>query len=452
MFGNSRLVLQIVVALALTIAASTTQAQWLPQWSTIWQLPEPFHGVAPLRVRVATDGAVFAAGGATSDGLSYVALSRFNPDGSFAWTREGTGYLVGGMALMDGDRVAITGRSDGVAANIYIRVYDTLTGDLAWQRDAVVGYTFADDRFDTEQLAIDMSGNLMVVATDDQDYVVIRFDANGNVLPTWRHAIGPSDGVQTYGIVGFPDGGAVVSGQGGFTHGGYITVRFDSQGNVVFTDIDLGGIANPLGPSFVALGADGNIVVASSPEGPSVPRAQVWKLSPTGARLWTKVLPDPDPWFSSMVTQELLLAANGDPLISVLAPTGSLRLVRLAAASGEVLWDVRAPIDVYPRDMALATNGRVLIGGYGVIAGDPNTYSRIVEFDANGDPCRIVAPDDPGYFVEVGGGSAGWRVLDTKPSVTGIGFDTLMSHYDADGPCTLSDQIFTDNFDGAILP
>jgi outer membrane protein assembly factor BamB len=444
-------ILNVVIALLPIMATFQAQAQWLPQWTTLWQHPEPFHAVGPLRVRVAADGAIFAVLDVTHHSLSHVVLSRFNPDGSFAWTREDRGYLLGGIAFLDGGLVAIAGSTDGITAPVYVRVYDALSGDLVWQRDAGDGLTFDTAGFGIQQLAIDTSGNLMVAATQNQDYVVLRFDSNGNALPTWRHTIGPLDGVTTHCIVALPDGGAVVSGQGGFLQGGYVTVRFDAQGNALFVDQELGDLGNPLGPSRLALDQEGDIFLAASPESQhGEPLAQVWKLSSNGTHLWTRTLPYPGDFLHSTIIGGFQLAANGDPLIVVDQLSGPFRLVRLAAETGEVVWDAHASISGTPTGLSVAPNGRVLIGGYDYVSIQGNTAPRMAEIDADGEPCRVLASDDQLGAIELAASTSGWSVLGTAPSVAGA--DAVMSRYDADGPCTLNDRIFESGFDANALP
>jgi hypothetical protein len=448
MFEARKAALELAIALMLAMAASAAKAQWQPVWTTPWEHPAPFHTAQPLRVRVAADGAMFAAVSVTN--LGQVTLSRFNADGSFAWLREETGDSLGGIAFMNGGRVALSARSGGAGGLARIRVYDGLTGAPVWQRDVADGQFILGNIFEVEQLAIDASGNLMVAVTDINDYVVVRFDADGNALPEWRHTISSVGDVAAQGIVGLADGGAVVSGQGESLGGGYVTVRFDAQGNAVFADVDLGGIANPLGPSFVALDPNGDIVVASSPEGThGVPQAQVWKLSPSGARVWTRVLPDPAPTFSSMLAQGLLLAANGDTIVSVSTPGRPFRLVRLDVATGDITQDVVAPIDGSPVSLALAPNGRVLVGGNDFLI-QGQAVPGMVEFDAGMAPCRVVAAGDPSGGIKVGAGGAEWSVLRSTASLAGAGADAFMSRYDVDGPCTLNDHVFVNGFDEGV--
>ncbi|MCB1576539.1 MAG: hypothetical protein KDI81_04135, partial [Xanthomonadales bacterium] len=68
--------------------APTASADWQPLWSTAWKHPEPFHSASPWRVRVAADGATFAAVDAVHHGLGHIALMRFEDNGQFTWLQE----------------------------------------------------------------------------------------------------------------------------------------------------------------------------------------------------------------------------------------------------------------------------------------------------------------------------------------------------------------------------
>jgi hypothetical protein len=426
-------------------------AQWLPEWTGVWQHPEPVRTAGPLRLQVAADGSIFAVVSVTHHSVGRVDLVRFNHDGGFAWTREGTGSDFGGLVVTDGGRVAIAGNSSDFAT-VYVRVYDALTGNLVWQRDIAEGHTSDDRRVDRQQMAIDTSGNLMVVVSAGHDYVVMRFDADGNALPTWRHTVGSGDGVTSFAIVALPDGGAVISGQAGFHGSGYVTVRFDAMGDVVFAHQELGALGNPLGSSSVALDGDGNFVLAASPESlHGQPLAQVWKLSADGVELWKRELPFGVKDLRTTMIGGFQLAANGDPLVVVNQFFGPFRLVRLAASTGEIVWDVNAPVGGVPQTLALAPNGRTVIGGYEHLIGIPGGLTRMIEFDANGQPCRIASNSDQFRGVEFGASDTGWTILSSTESSAGVG-EAVVYRYDADGPCSLNDLVFASGFDEIMSP
>ncbi|MEO8461461.1 MAG: hypothetical protein ABI451_13100 [Dokdonella sp.] len=397
----------------------------------------------PLRVSVAETGATFAAISVTHHSIGHVSLVKFDAAGDFQWLKERVASSLAGMVFING-HVALAGEWGTIAAPVAVSLYDAETGDLVWDRQVADGLTYRDASNETRQLTVDANGNLMLLVSDHGDYVVVRFDPDGNALPTWRRTIDPDHDVLATGIVALPDGGAVVTGQGRFLGGGYVTVRLDAQGNPVFTDVELGDIGNPLGPAHLALTADDSVIVAAAPESMGgVPRAQVWKLSSSGARLWTRVVSNPGSSTTPLTIHSLVLAADGDALIEVAGLTDPFRLLRLAAMTGVVVWDVSAPILGSPSTLALAPNGRVLVGS----KGNSQESGRIAELDADGNPCRIA--DSPGMFsaVVAGAGSAGWSVLGATQFVPGSSPDAFVSHFDGGGACTLTDLLFKSGFE-----
>ncbi|MBX3698939.1 MAG: hypothetical protein KF811_14095 [Dokdonella sp.] len=432
--------------------ASAALADWQPVWSTPWQHPTPFHSASPWRVRVAADGATFAVVDAVHDGLAHIALMRFEDDGQFAWLQEHAAASVAGIAFVGADRVAIAGDDGNVGAPIYIRLHDVASGALIWEHHAAGGRSVADAGTDTPQVVVDASGNLMVLASDHGDFVVIRLAADGTPLPTWRRSVDASADVLATALVALADGGVAISGRGRILGGGNITIRLDALGQEVFTDVEVVG-PFPYGPAFLGADGDGNLVVAAAQETANgSPLAQVWKLSPSGQRLWTRILPNPLGPTSASSPGGFALTANGDALVELDEGAGArFRVVRLAAASGEVLWDSHAPIGGTPSTMALAANGRLLVGGSAPIGGG-HVRGRIVEFDASGEPCRVSMETGAFSSVAVAPGAKGWAMLGATTFVQGLGNEAFASRFDADGPCSAGDPLFADGFEPIALP
>ena len=441
-----------LTALTALLCARSVAAQWQPQWVGVWQYDEPIRAVLPVGVRVAADGSVFAAIDVTHHSQAHATLARFNGDGSFAWTREHEVWTFAGLELLGGGRVALVGESNTAGPPVFVRVYDGASGDLVWQRESTSGRLQFDERYDTHTLAIGANGDLLVRASDGGDYVVIRTDADGNALPDWRWASGGEE-VMANEIVALPGGGAIVSGQGDFLGGGYVTVRFDAQGNTVFNDIELGEIGNPLGPSRVRVDANGEFIIAAAPESMfGEPLAQVWKLAADGTRLWTRVLPNPKGDLASLQVGDLALTAEGDVLIAAFSVSDQrFRLVRLDGATGDVLLDSSAEVSGTPTTLATAPNGRVLVGGYDFIDSSGHVGARMVEFDADGMPCR--SSMDLAMFSRIAAtaGAEGWSVLGASAFVPNVGNDAVVRRYDANGPCDGADAIFADGFEAATV-
>lgn len=437
------------------LVAQTAAAQWQPQWSTPWQHPEPAVGALPMLVSVAIDGSTYAAAGTTHHSLSHLAIMRFNADGTFAWLQEHEAYALAGIALMGANRVAIAGDGGAIATPVNVRVYDRKTGALIWARQAGGGRVQTDERSYTPQLAVDASGNLMVLASDQGDYVVIRFDSDGNPLPTWRTQVDAQNNVAATAIVALPDGGAVITGSvgdlGGGSLGGNVTVRLDANGTPVFTDIQMSPVlfgVFTFGVAHLGLDNDGNIIVAAAREN-GVTTAQVWKISSTGTRLWTTYLPDPPVRVGTLING-FALSANGNPLIALgTGGGGGLHLVRLDGATGVVLSDTKAPIDGNSQTVAVANNGRILLGGYGSHFNGLG-FGLMAEFTENGQPCRVA--ENTGFLssIKATADANGWRVVGATEFVQGVSTAATISQFDSDGECTLGDSVFANGFESEL--
>lgn len=427
----------------IALVSSAASAEWKPQWSTAWQHPELQHTAQPMRVGIAKDGATFALGGVTHHSQAHVALMKFDATGGFSWLRERVASSVVGMAFLNG-RVVIAGEGGTLAAPVYLSSYDAATGDLIWDHLVAEGNTHGNTLGIPQQLSVDSNGNLMLVLSDHGDYVVARSDPDGNALPTWRRTIDQNNDVLATGIVALPDGGAILTGRGRQLGGGYVTARLDAQGSEVFTDVELGDLGNPLGPAYVALSPDGSVVIAATPESfDGVFLGQVWKLSSSGERLWTRVVPHPGGSFPSSMIDDLLLTADGDAVIETTGGSAPFRAWRLASSTGDVIWDVAAPISGSPTTLAITTSGRLLIG-----SGDSGQESgHIAELDAGGNPCRVA--NSLGMFSNViaAAGTDGWSVLGASQVIPGTGRNAFISHFDEGGACTLTDVLFNDGFD-----
>ena len=440
------LAVRCCAAVLLAAAAPLAQAQWSPQWIGVWQHPETFHAANVQRLRVGDDGATFAAVDVTHHSRSHAALVRFEADGTFAWLREHEALGAAAIERLPGGRVALVATSTTVGAMIDVRVYDGMTGDLAWSRASNAARLNFDERYETRNLDIDANGNLFIAASDGADFVVLRYAANGDALPTWRHDVGESD-VTATAIVALPDGGAIISGQGDNLGGGYRTVRFDASGAVLFDDAESGDIGNPLGPSWLAPTPDGGFLVAAAPESTfGVPEATVWKLAADGTRMWTTVLPNQNAPMSFEL-RGLAVTLEGDALVvpeSVL--NLGFRLVRVRGTDGVVMREAQAAIGGHATTFALAPNGRALIGGYVFASSSGTVTARIAEFDANGAPCRTAASLAMMSPIASIGADGGWTVGGASAFVQGVGSDALVRRYDAEGACT--DAIFDDGFEG----
>jgi len=433
--------------LCAALASAPALAQWTPAWIGSWQYAPSPRGVTPHDVRLGAHGRIFTLLDAGHDGMSRTALARFDEGGAFAWLRERPGSTDRGMALLPDGGVAVV---DAFGPMVRVRVHDGDNGDVVWEDDTQPGRISAG----TRQLAAGADGDVLVPVIDGNDIVVARHAGDGRRLPDWRWSPGAED-LQAEDIVATADGGAVVGVAGDMLTGGYLVVRFDASGQVVFHDRELGTLDGGTFNRRLFLALDGadNVLAQGSLQNPfGDMQAQVWKIAPDGSRLWTRRLANPVDERFGIEAVGLALDAAGDALTAAQPGFGQgLRLQRFDSATGTLRQDVPAPLDGDPRGLARAPNGRVLVNSTYSIDFQGHVGARVVEFDARLRPCRSLDLGDRYFHMVSSGGPRGWTSV-AASLFAETGNDAYVLRHDADGACDAADTIFADDFEGAAMP
>lgn len=223
------------------------------------------------------------------------------------------------------------------------------------------------------------------------DFWVIKIDASGNKV--WDKTFGGSDQDQLYTIVKTMDGGYLLAGtsrSGVSAHKSepsrgivdYWVIKIDANGNKLW-DKTLGTDNWETFGGAVEM-ADGSYLITGHTEGsntgdrsePSRGSSDLWvvKLSPIGNIVWEKVVGGSwaDYIYGVVANPDgyVYLAAGSSSPISfdrTSTPIGSydLWLVKMDI-SGNIAWDrsYGGTWDDFPRSIACAANGDLLIGGY----------------------------------------------------------------------------------------
>jgi hypothetical protein len=447
---NFKPVVRVTLSIFVSCASANALAQWAPVWTGIGEHPHPPPvRMSPVDLRIAPDGGVFAGIDSTYQNAAHAGLIRFDSNGAFAWLneREEFAWTGASVELLSSGRVAMIGETflDEDRA-VFVRVVDGTSGELVWQRESAVGRLWLDERHDTRQVAETPDGNLMVRLAQGGDFVVLRIAGDGTLLPEWRWTSG-LESVFASDIAATPDGGAVVAGYGGLQEG-FRTVRFDANGRVIFDDVELGEIGNPLGPARVRIDTEGAAIVVASPETlHGVPGAMAWKIDPTGKRVWTVELSDQSSTTTTFANGSVALAPDDDALVVAdNVPDPHMRVIRLEGETGAVALDYASDVEASNTlTLALAGNGRVLVGGCASIPGSGGQVtSRVVEFTADGLPCRLIESTVPSATHDAEWSADGWYMLGTE-----IGVGLYVRKYDATGPCDTGadDLIFANGFE-----
>jgi hypothetical protein len=302
--GTPLFLLALVGLLWVTFTAATAPAQTLLS-ETTWggNGSDVSEGVA-----TAADGTSYVVGitdSFTTDPFGTpsprIFLVKFAPDGSLVWQRIRNGTTVRGLGR--------TGVALGADGSVFVTGVSTNNGN---------------------------------------DAVLLKFDANGNLL--WERTWGGPDSDTSLAVAAAPDGSAYIAGTATSfppSSNSLFVVKFDSLGNLVWQRISNGAQGNA-----VAVGPDGSVYAAGT-----TPRNEI---------------------------------GNFDVIALKITSAGDLVWQR-TYASGEV---------VDPRGgMTLASDGSVYLAGaiQTVKAGRADIAALILKLSTDGD--LLFAPDDGTVYV-----------------------------------------------------
>jgi hypothetical protein len=241
-------------------------------------------------------------GAVTDAGGNAIVLARSQPmvrklaasSGAFLWSTALTGTLVASAVDGSGNVFVAATAWGGGGADIALHKLDAVSGQLVWSR-TFDGPAGLND--EAVAVAVDGSGNAIVVgnvstASAGTDIQVLKYSGTGGTL-LWSHRY---------------DGPA----------------HWDDSAKAV------------------ALDPGGNVVVAGATEVDG-PRFTAFKLSgDDGHSLWTHIVPKVEPGGYDTASA-IAIATNGDPVVGGQYTAGAdwgARTLRLAGASGSVVWEV----------------------------------------------------------------------------------------------------------------
>jgi len=237
----------------------------------------------------------------------YQELKRYDNAGTLVWTRSISGFVNDINELSDGDLVLAghvsRGNYDLYIARIsrdgettvWEKTYGGTGSDAALSIDVlsdggviVAGWTTSSNG--------DVSGN-----HGSSDFWVLRLDASGNIV--WKKCYGGSSEDYAYSVKALPDGGVIVAGytysndgdvSGNHGDNDYWVIRLNANGNLIWQRC-LGGYSSdhaydilptPDGGFIVVGGSDSSNGNISAPKG----NGDTWiaKLNAEGLILWEK--------------------------------------------------------------------------------------------------------------------------------------------------------------------
>ncbi|HNW81731.1 MAG TPA: SBBP repeat-containing protein, partial [bacterium] len=379
-------------------------------------------------VAVDTAGNIFVVGqtegaidGNTNFGGIDIFLTKFNSDGSFAWTKQwGTSEIdVGVSVAVDGlGNIFVSGYTDGDldgnlndgSVDIFLTKFYS-DGSFAWTKQwGTSGQEYG------QSVAVDNSGNIFVTGYTDGDLDGNTNAGSSDIFLTKLKSDGSFEWTQQWGTIKFDTGNSLlVDSSGnifitGHTSGtfdgntdstgiGVFLTKLSDNGSVIWTK-QWGTGENDYGES-VSIDSFGNIFVAGHTNGDVdgyniVSRMFLTKLNSDGSEVWIKV------WGS-----------NGDDEVSCLTIDSSGNIFVAGYAEG-------------------AFDGNTNAGGYDIFLTKLNSDRTVSWTDQWG-----TIEDDYGQSVAVDNFDnvfvVGYTHGDLDENTSAGGYDIFLSIFSVDG-------------------
>ena len=209
---------------------------------------------------------------------------KYDPDGKILWTDTTILGSAWGVATDFSGNIIVTGSvTHGSLGSDFITVKYDPDGKILWTDTVDFGV------YDCGKgVATDPAGNIIVTGEvmpggGETDYYTVKYDPDGNVLWTDTIANGKAKAVATD-----LSGNIIVTGYNWSTGlSDYYTVKYDPDGNILWADrIDLGSDEWAFG---VATDPSGNIIVTGV-AWDGLPKFYTVKYDPHGNILWTDII------------------------------------------------------------------------------------------------------------------------------------------------------------------
>ncbi len=219
-------------------------------------------GARPNGIVVDGSGNVYVTG-YSYNGSNYDYLTvMYDSLGNIVWADtldNGGNDYARGVAVDGSGNVYVTGYSYNGSNYDYLTLrYDSL-GNMVWEDTLDNG-----SKDYARGVAVDGSGNVYVTgyslnSDSNYDYLTVRYDSQGNIV--WADTLDNGSNDEASGIAVDGSGNVYVTGYSlnGDSNYDYLTVRYDSQGNIVWADtLDNGSNDEASG---VAVDGSGNVYV-----------------------------------------------------------------------------------------------------------------------------------------------------------------------------------------------
>jgi uncharacterized delta-60 repeat protein len=294
--------------------------------------------------------------------------------------------------------------------NTDISIYKTdANGNRLWARTFNGPGDYKDGAVD---LAVDPAGSVYVAGFadvsvepgTDYDYVILKYDPDGNLLWTkYYSGSGGSDVPSSLKVDAA--GNAYVTGYSWGLYANYATVKYDTNGNQMWARRYTGGFGEiatevevDTGGNVFVTGYSGHSVAGDAEDFLTI------KYSPTGEQLWINRY-DAPPGSRNEQPEEIEIDADGNVIVVGLSEGLGTRFTviqKINGVSGATDWtsNFNAATDTDLRDapfaMKLDPNGNIIIAGHIHTRQTSNYDTYVAKLDANAVTQWIRIYDGPG--------------------------------------------------------
>lgn len=235
-------------------------------------------------------------------------------------------------------------------------------------------------------LHIDSHNNAYIGCGKNQQMYVAKLNSAGALQ--WQQSVGAAgDFGETTGITTDPAGNVYATGISSPLQGGFLTVKFDQNGNLQWSHLYTGPIGNTLGPSFIERQSNGDLIVCCTPEDTfGVPQYAVFKLNVIGQLLWQQPY-NPQPTFDCEATA-FTLDKDDNVIVTGFRLGGSADTVTVKYdKDGSRLWEANyTPSTGVSQAVGVDRFGRITIAGF---LNSGSSTGLILFYDKNGNQLGV---------------------------------------------------------------
>jgi hypothetical protein len=227
-------------------------------------LPGPFRGA--IRVEVDAHNNVYVAGymwltNASGNTTHDSVLIKYSPSGTTLWTAvfDNNGAIDKPFAMNispDGSRVGVA----GVSGNLFMALMYDANGNLLWANTNLKAYAANDVAFGPENVSYFATGTYSPLQSNPDQMAIAKFNAAGTSLWTRSYSVGQ----RAYRLRIDSQGNVVATGITTAAYYDWMTIKTDSNGNLMWSQRFNGSESNFETPNMLVLDAADAVYVTGT--------------------------------------------------------------------------------------------------------------------------------------------------------------------------------------------